>query len=146
MQHVRNLQNKHQPSIPDQRQSHFSNPNSPRMGNLPRYKYMLSLGVILNHLLLFPFKKRNKAFANFFSMSFLPVIPATGGVTRGWKAAPIFSLSYLSVINSRTALPLAARSVLLAFRTNFYGSNEQQKTGVGRVRVPSWREILKETI
>lgn len=38
---------------------------------------LLSLGGILNHLLLFPLKKRNKAFANFFSMSFLPVIPAT---------------------------------------------------------------------
>ena len=63
-------------------------------------------------------------------MSFLPEIPATAEVTRGWKAAPIFSLSYLSVINSRTALPLAARSVVLAFRTNFYGQMNNKKQGL----------------
>ena len=53
-----------------------------------------------------------------------------GWIIRGWKAAPIFSLSYLSVMNSRTALPLAARSVLLAFRRNFMGQMNNKKQGL----------------
>ena len=122
-------------------------------------RILLSFGGNLNHLLLFPFKKKEGNEANFFSMSFPPKIrAATRGPihstpsidTCGWLARPwhqpthLQRSSYCSPFNSATSFPLAARSFFLSFRTKWLPAglklNKQNKGWKSRSTY-SWRDI-----